>query len=170
MNIVGTNLMKARLLSLQGGAFGIVLLLLANIDVEIIGYSITFLVLPIIAVLLWPRKASMGTSLFLIFLLGLLVDLSSNGPTGLWAFVYLIVFTAFRPDLEQKEPQMRNVWMRYFIVLSVVAVSFLMMIAWFKLGYYSVSDIILGTLIPCLIFPVIFKLQRFFIFLMGLDV
>ena len=80
---------SAQSVSKGGTSKGVLLLLILTIlsvlSVNIFGRKVSLVFLPLIAVLLWPRIDSSIVSIVFILLFGLLLDLLSAGPLGLWS-------------------------------------------------------------------------------------
>lgn len=70
---------------------------LSVLSVNILGRNVSFMFLPLTAVFLWPRVGASTVSVIIILLFGLLLDLLSAGPLGLWSLIFLSVFALFRP-------------------------------------------------------------------------
>lgn len=78
--------------ALQGLGIGFLLVFMALTHLDLGGYHIGFILLPVATIYLWPVHASYSWSLLCIFLLGIFHDLASDGPLGVWAISYLLLF------------------------------------------------------------------------------
>lgn len=140
---------------------GVLLLLfltvLSVLSVNILGRNISFVFLPLMAISLWPRVQTPIISIVFILLFGLLLDMLSAGPLGLWSLVFLSVLTLLRPHKRLKPltflPAFR-MWLAV-LVFACVAAYFL---GWFAmvsqpdiwpLLYNALAGIVLFPLVYC---------------------
>ena len=121
----------------RGGTWkGVLLLLvltaLSVLNTNILGREVSFIFLPLMAVFLWPRIETPIASIVFILLFGLLLDLLSAGPLGLWSLIFLSVFTLFGPHRRVKALTFKSAFYLWFAVLlfALVAAYFL---GWFAL-------------------------------------
>ena len=69
MVLDNANIFKARGYAVQGGAFGVFLLVFALVTFRLGPLEVTFTFIPLIAVYLWPLNATRGLSSVFIFLI-----------------------------------------------------------------------------------------------------
>ncbi len=87
-----TNNLLAFSHALQGLALGVVLSFFAMLSMDLPGLVFGLSFLPVAAIFYWPEKASYSWSVFAVFVLGLLYDIVSGGPLGVWTLSLLVLF------------------------------------------------------------------------------
>ncbi len=150
---------------------GIVMMLLLTIigvlSVNLFGRSVSFSLLPLLGVILWPRGSSPVASILAMLIFGLLLDFLTAGPLGLWALVYLIVFALFKPHQRLKPHTFRTASRQVFggLILALVLAFGL---AWFASGHRPDLVLMLPPLLAVIVlFPLIYGLRHFFKQLLG---
>ncbi len=139
--------------ALQGFVMGVVLMYFGLINITIFGhvYQLTFL--PVLAVVLWPRQASYSWSLGFVFLLGLLMDMSSGGVLGVWAFTLLVLFLILGGGLKHVYGFVHVISV-YILSLVIVMIS-LLLLGRLAIGQWvSVFSMIGDSVFCILVFPV----------------
>jgi len=142
-------------LAVQGFGVGLLLVLLSQQGVAVGGLHFGFTFVPVAALLFWPKHASKAWSTIFVFLLGLFHDATSFGPTGLWAFCYVSIFTLLRTEFSNLS-RLARAYGAYFTYLS------LMLIPLFVLGRLILGSwppwIPVGAdlLVSLSVFPVIY--------------
>lgn len=109
---------------------------------------------PLIVLFIWSVRHPAYVPPWLIFLTGLLLDLLTGGPLGLWALSYLIAFTIAR--LRSTEPSAREyvLLVARFSVLTAIAT----MVAW-TAGSLSIgqpadpTSLVTEAVITLIVFP-----------------
>lgn len=84
--------------------------------------AIPFIMLPSLVVYLWPKGANPLLSLIGIFVVGLLQDHLSYGPTGLWALTWMALFLIYRPDVREKSKSLLGQWIGVLLVLMCIVI------------------------------------------------
>lgn len=139
-----------------------VLCVLSQMTFNIGARKISFLMVPCLAIYVWPRGANSTFSIIAICAVGFFQDYLSYGPIGLWALTWLIVFLTFRPETRAKPVtflgQLGGV---SYVLGAVVFVQW--GLARFVLGQ-TVDMISLAFLaiIALFVFPPIFGLRVYF--------
>ena len=143
----------------KGILFMLFLVILSALNVNIMSQSISLLFLPLIGVCLWPRIESPVISIVAVLLFGLLVDVVSAGPLGLWALIFLAVFAIFKPYQRLKPHSFATAFRSWcFVLLLAFLVSYLL--GWFALkSRPDILALLLQALTAFLLFPLIYGLQ-----------
>jgi len=144
----------------KGSLLLLSLTLLSVLSVNIMGRSISFIFLPLIAIFLWPRLDNPIASIVLILLFGLLLDTISAGPLGLWPLVFLTIFTLFRPHLRLKRHQFGASFGQWFgaLTLSIVLAFFL---GWFALEQRpEMTALLMNAAAAIIAFPLVYGLRH----------
>lgn len=150
----------------KGGTWkGVLLLLLLTtlsvLSMDILGRKVSFIFLPLMGVFLWPRIERPIASIIFILLFGLLLDLVSAGPLGLWSLVFLTVFAIVAPDRRVAPQTFISAFRLWFVVL-LLALAATYCLGWFAIGsrpdlwalfYQAVAAIVL--------FPFVYGLRHF---------
>jgi len=145
--------MLAGLCLLLAGALSIV-------SVNIFGQIANFAFLPLIIILLWPRRASEIGSLIVIFIAGLFADWAIGGIIGQSSLIFTIVWMIFRPEMRE-DPYgfLRLIFI--WCLVCILASALISLAGWFV---YRVSPDIMAFclqfFIATLILPFIFVLRR----------
>jgi len=143
----------------QGGLMIAVLTYLAGLSINVIGVSVSFAFLPLIAICLWPRDAGTISSILVILFFGLLLDFISFGPLGLWALIYLTIFAVFRPQLRLKSYDFRQASLRWLGVLGLAIIMA------FCLGWFAAQDrpamlpLLYQGLVATVFFPCVYGIR-----------
>lgn len=144
----------------KGAAFLLLLIIISVLNLNVAGRTIAFIFLPLIGVCLWPRTDNAVASIISVFLLGLLLDLLSAGPLGLWALIFLTVFAVFRPHMRSKPHNFNSaltLWI--FVVLFAFVASYLL--GWFALqARPNLMALIYQAIVALLLFPFIYGLRH----------
>lgn len=144
----------------KGALLLLFLTALSVLSANILGREVSFIFLPLMAVFLWPRIENPIASIILILLFGLLLDLLSAGPLGLWSLIFLSVFTIFAPHKRLKPLTFKSAFFRWFAVLLFA------LIAAYFLGWYALRNrpdiwpmLFQGTA-AIVLFPFVFGLRH----------
>jgi len=145
----------------KGGTWkGVLLLLvltvLSVLNVNILGHKFSFIFLPLIAVFLWPRNGAPIASIIFILLFGLLLDILSAGPLGLWSLIFLSVFALFRPDMRLKPHSFISAFRLWFAVLAFACVA-AYLLGWFAMSHRpDIWPLLYQAIAGIVLFPVVF--------------
>jgi len=149
----------------SGGTWKGVLLLLvltafSVLSIDILGRDVSFLFLPLMAVFLWPRIETPIASIVFILLFGLLLDILSAGPLGLWALIFLSVFTLFRPHKRLRSRTFTSAFQAWLVVLifALVAVYFL---GWFAMSRRpELWSLLYQAAVAVILFPIVYGVHH----------
>jgi len=149
------NITRSRSFALQGFLFVLTLIPFALIDFRAATVSISGLWIPLIGVYIWPKSAETSSSTVLIFLSGILLDLLSDSPTGMWALVFVLTFLIIRPNKRGTNVSRQLLWSGFVIWSAVVALGFLAMGAMSDTQTLSWRPMIMQLVVAGLVFPII---------------
>ncbi|PHR60459.1 MAG: hypothetical protein COA43_07030 [Robiginitomaculum sp.] len=141
--------------TLQGLAFGVVLSIMALMNLEIGRFHVEFIFLPLLVLYFWPVKASHSWSLICIFMLGIFHDIASNGPIGLWALVYLIVFVTLGGGLGGKAGFRKSLFWFILIQAGVIVCVYVIGYVVFAQSVNILQLLMNGVIVLC-VFPLVF--------------
>lgn len=138
----------------------ILLVFLSVLNVNIFGRSVSFVFLPLIGICLWPRTESLIVSIVAILIFGLLLDLLSAGPLGLWALIFLSVYALFRPSMRLKPHTFSSAFMQWIMaLLFAVIASYLL--GWFaRQSRPDAVVLIYQALAATVMFPAIYVVRH----------
>ena len=117
----------------KGVLLMLVLTAFSVLSINIFGRTVSFLFVPLIAVYLWPRVETPIASIVFILVFGLLLDLLSAGPLGLWALIFLSVFTLFGSHRRLKPHKFMSAFRLWIGALGFALASA------FLLGWFAMS-------------------------------
>jgi len=138
----------------------LVLTVLSVLSIDIFGRNVSFLFLPLMAVFLWPRVGTPIASIVFILLFGLLLDILSAGPLGLWALIFLSVFALFQPHMRLKPQTFASAYKMWFLVLAFA------LVAAYLLGWLSVNrqpdvwTLVYQGAASVILFPLVYGLRH----------
>ena len=153
---------KSRRLAIGSVLIIAILCILSQMTFNVGVRKISFLMVPCLAIYVWPRGANPTFSIIGIFAVGFFQDYLSFGPIGLWALTWLIVFLAFRPETQVKPVSFLGQLGGVSFVLAVVV-----LVQWglakFILGQaVDIKSLAFLALIAIFVFPAIFGLRIYF--------
>ena len=138
----------------------VILLLISTLNVNISGHTIGFIFLPLIGVCLWPRTDKAVVSIVAVLISGLLLDLLSAGPLGLWALIFLSVFAVSQPHMRPNEFRLNMAFIQClgFLIFAVI-VSYLL--GWFAMERRpDITALLFQALAYVILFPFIYGLRH----------
>jgi len=135
------------------------LTILGALNLNILGYSISLVCVPLIGICLWPRSTHPVFSIFAIFLCGLLMDFLTMDALGLRSIVYLSVFVIFRPDKRLKPHIFGTAFAQWLgaILIALIIIYFLGWIAHNKPP--QITALIQQAILATGMFPLIYALR-----------
>ena len=141
---------------------GVALILISLMPLSVSGGLFTTPAFPLMAIYFWGLNRPELMPPLAVFGLGVMQDLLTGGPLGLWAFVYLIAYAFVdtqRLILMSRVPH--RVWMGFGLVMLVAALT-----AWaaasLALGQpISPARFAIQALISTAIYPVVGRLLAF---------
>lgn len=147
--------------ALQGVGFGLVLVFMALVNLDLAHFYVGFTLLPVIGIFFWPLKGSYSWSIFFIFLLGLFHDLASNGPLGVWVLSYLLAFTILGGGVNLKPGLGRN--LGGFILVLGLVMGMAFVFGLFSIGQMpNITNLLISALSTILVFPFVYWFRSIF--------
>lgn len=144
----------------KGALLLLVLTALSVLSVDVFGRNISFLFLPLIAVFLWPHVETPIYSIVFILLFGLLLDILSAGPLGLWALIFLSVFALFRPHKRLKTLTFTSAYQIWFAVLLFACVT-AYLLGWFAISRQpDIWALLYQAAAAAILFPFVYGLRH----------
>ncbi|MBL4766199.1 MAG: hypothetical protein JKY94_00495 [Rhodobacteraceae bacterium] len=129
------------------------------ISLDINGFYVGFVLLPVLAIYFWPLEASHSWSLVCIFILGFFHDVASNGPFGVWTLSYLILFIVLDGGVSIKHG-FRNNFGGYVMTLAF-AIGLAYVFGAFALGHAPGMKILLTSVLTAILaFPFVYWIRR----------
>ncbi|MEP3889901.1 MAG: hypothetical protein ABJN69_05495 [Hellea sp.] len=136
------------------------LVFISILNVNFLGRSFSLICLPVIGICLWPRTDGAIVSILAILIFGLLLDLLSAGPLGLWALIFLSIFAIFRPHMRMKSHTFGSAFGQWLLALSfaVIASYFL---GWFaRQSRPDFMPLLYQAVAATVLFPAIYALRH----------
>lgn len=144
----------------KGVLLMVLLVFLSVLNVNILGRSISFVCLPLMGICLWPRTESSIVSIIAILLFGLLLDLLSAGPLGLWALIFLSVFAIFRPHMRLRPHTISSALVQWLLALAFAVIASYLL-GWFALqSRPDILPLLYQALAATVLFPVVYGLRH----------
>ncbi len=122
-----SSVLRSRNIAFQGFLFLILTSVIALLEFRIGAIHLSFLAIPLAVIFLWPRGSEPALSAGLIVFGGLLFDLASGGPLGLWPLLYLITFMVIRPNKRGRNLKRNPLWAGFAVWLLVLTVIVLLL-------------------------------------------
>ena len=150
----------------RGGTWkGVLLLLvltaLSQLSINIFERNVSFIFLPLIAVFLWPRIGNPIASIIVILLFGLLLDILSAGPLGLWSLIFLSIFAFIRPHRRIKPQSFSEAFRYWFLVLGFAVIA-AYLLGWFAMNYRpDIWSLLYQAVAAIVLFPVVYGARHF---------
>ena len=146
--------------TLKGGLFLLILTALSVLSVTVFGRTVNFVFLPVMAIFLWPRVENSIGSIVIIVIFGLLLDIISAGPLGLWSLIFLTIFALFRPHRRLK-PRTFKASFGQWIGALVLAALAAYLLGWFTLERRpAFMPLLHNTIAGIVAFPFIYGLRH----------
>ncbi|MEE9272655.1 MAG: hypothetical protein V3U57_05250 [Robiginitomaculum sp.] len=164
-----TNALQTLSRAIQGFIFCLVLIFFSLSSVEIFGQYFRLAFLPFAGLFLWPLQASKRWSLVFVFILGVLYDIFSGGPMGIWALSFLIYFIAVNEGIRGIKDKLG--WLQalgLFFVTLIFLGAIAAVLNRVSLGIWPSRIIIVNTVVVTLIaFPLIYWIRNLLSFIGG---
>ena len=153
---------QAFTLALQGLIRALILICFSLLSVTIGGVYIGFALLPVTAIYLWPFRAHYAWSMWAVLFAGLVQDMVSGGPLGMWAIINCILFLILDPASNQSKLGFLGHWGAFFLFLMTgLVLAFIL--ARISLGQWPIfGSILLQGFIAFTAFPIVYGFDRFF--------
>ena len=121
-------------------------------------FGISFWMLPLIAIHLWPRGAPVGLSAGLILVAGLLIDLWTGLPAGTSPLIALVWWAMTRPDNRDEDAVESTMWITFAVGIGIVVFATVLVAG--RGGADVVSSTVMDGLLAVLAFPLGFRILR----------
>lgn len=157
-NIVTTG--QAFTLACQGLLANILLICLSLLHVNLGGLNFGLSLLPLLAIYLWPYRAHYVWSIWFVVLAGLLQDMLSGGPVGLWAIVHCLLFIALDPSSQRSKLGFLGRWAGFalFVMIGAGLSYILVRIA---IGHWAaLNNLFAYAIITIVCFPFAFVIRE----------
>lgn len=132
-------------------------------------WSLSFALVPIAIIYLWPFQSHRILSVWAVLFIGLFHDFLSGGPLGVWAIIYTIMFLILDPVNTRRRYTLGN----HMLIFSLVCCSSAVMsfcLGRIALGQWPVVSLLAQqTVVTILVFPIIYKLSRWASILLSGD-
>ena len=144
----------------KGGLFLLILTVLSVLSVTVFGRTVNFVFLPVMAIFLWPRVENSIGSIVIILIFGLLLDIISAGPLGLWPLIFLATFAIFRPHRRMKPRTLKASFGQWTGALTLAAIA-AYLLGWFALERRpEFMPLLHNALAGIIAFPFIYGLRH----------
>ena len=143
--------------ALAGWVALLLLGLLAPLSLGVGGASVSFWLVPLIAVHLWPRAARMDASAALVFATGVALDYALGLRLGTMGLVLLGWMLVARPDLREDEA-MGELRLMASFVAGLLVVTVAMALLWRDGGV--LAALWPDALAAAILFPLVLRLLR----------
>jgi len=144
----------------KGVLFLLLLTTLSVLSIDVFDRNVSFLFLPLMAVFLWPRVGTPIASIIFILLFGLLLDILSAGPLGLWSLIFLGVFALFRPHKRLKPQTFEPAYKMWFLVLGVALLA-AYLLGWFAMNRQpDIWPLLYQAAAAIILFPLVYGLRH----------
>ena len=136
------------------------LVFISILNINILGRSFSLICLPVIGICLWPRTEGSVVSIIAILIFGLLLDLLSAGPLGLWALIFLSILAIFRPHMRMKPHTLSSAFGQWLLALIFA------MVASYLLGWFARQSrpdfmpLLYQAIVATALFPIVYGLRR----------
>ena len=121
-----------------GPAFiaGAALFLVATVSfagLHLFGHRFGFGFLPLLVLVIWPKRANTLVSFAIVFLAGLFTDWATGDIRGQWTLIFILVWGYFRPEMRNASSTPVGLFLIWLLV-CVVAVVGLSLVGYFVYG------------------------------------
>ena len=145
---------------LVGSLLMLILALLSVSSFNAFNTVINFIYLPLIGICIWPRTDKIITSICIIFIFGLFLDIVSSGPLGLWSLIFLINFAVFKPHMRLKPLVFSTAFSSWFLLLFFSSILIYFFV-WFSIDFPPrVMPLIIQSAIATCLFPLAYGLRH----------
>ena len=155
------NITRSRSLALQGFLFVCALIPFALLDFRFGLLSVSGLWIPLIGVYIWPRGAETSTSTIWAFFAGLLLDLVSDSPTGLWALIFVLTLLIMQPNKRAANVTRQALWLGFVMWLVIVALWMWGLSVVSSTQFLSWRPMIFQLVVAGLVFPIVHGIARY---------
>ena len=136
------------------------------LHINLPGGAISFQLLPLLIISLWPRGINSILTIITFFLMGLFMDWGSQGALGQWAVIYLSLFAIMRPDRRDR-PLSVFFSIKAWLMGVLIGGCALIVTGWFAYGI-GPNFIVLfqQALLVTILIPAILFLRYILVYLM----
>ncbi len=139
-----------------------ILCVLSQLSLKFNGLFLSFGFVPSLAVYLWPKGANAALSLVGVFGLGMFQSLLGFGPAGLWAFIWVVFFVMYRPDIRDRARDLGGLWIGCFGWLLAIALAHVLL-GWLMLNIKpDPLSLTLSCVCAFMAFPLVWFARRYF--------
>ncbi len=163
------NTLQSLSVVLQTLAFGCVLICLSLLHVSVGSLNVSMMFLPVAILFFWPRQSRYSPAVWSAAAIGLLQDLVSGGPLGIWMLVYTLLFILIDPTVRRVRGGLFSQWSIFAFLIFSTAVLYGL------LGRVSAGAppdyraLAFNALLVVLCFPLMFALRLFLYRASGRD-
>ena len=159
-NEAGNSLQTASV-ALQTLALGAVLVCFSLLHISLGGRTIRFEFIPLALLFFWPRNSRFGPAIWAVLAIGLLQDLVSGGPLGLWTLTYTILFVVIDPTVRRSRGGLLSQW-SVFALLIATGATLMGLLGWASVGEKpGMWALCINGAAATALFPVLFGLRKF---------
>lgn len=116
--------------------------------------------LPLLVLVIWPRRANTIVSLTFVWLAGLFTDWATGDITGQWALIFVLVWGFLRPELRSDPFTPVKIFLAWLIA-CVVAALILSLTGYFIFGIFpDLAPLGRQAIISTLFLPIVLLLRR----------
>ena len=145
---------------LVGSLLMLILVLVSVSSFNAFNTLINFIYLPLIGIYTWPRTDKIILSICIIFIFGLILDIVSSGPLGLWSLIFLINFAVFKPHMRLKSLVFKTAFFSWFSFLFFSSIL-LYFFVWFSIEIPPrLMPLIIQSIVATCLFPLVFGLRH----------
>ena len=117
----GGNALQSFSVVLQTLALGTVLVCLSLLHIEIGKLGVSLMFVPAAILFFWPLQSRFSPAVWSAALIGLLQDLVSGGPLGLWTLIYTVLFIIIDPTVRRVRGGLWNQWLIFAFLITATA-------------------------------------------------
>jgi cell shape-determining protein MreD len=92
------------------------------LSLNVFNTSAGFGFVPLLVILLWPRRANGPISVAGVFIAGLFTDWATGGVLGQWALIYVLGFALLRPEIRNMPFAFLRALLAWFVLAGLAAV------------------------------------------------
>lgn len=162
-----SNALSTLSVAIQAAALGLICVLISLLSFDLGGFKASFMFLPLTVLFYWPRRSAYASSLWTAGLIGLMQDLMSGGPLGLWTLTFVILFILIDPTVRRVRYGFLSQWILFGCLIGAGVISVFILGA-ITLGQWpSVGALMLNALVGVMTFPLLFIAHGLFHQLSG---
>ncbi len=165
----GGNALQTLSIALQALGLGVMLICISLLNISVGAVSVSLMYIPVALLFFWPRYSKFAPSVWVALIIGLLQDLASGGPLGLWTLTYTALFVIIDPTVRRSRGGLSSQW-SVFAVLVLASATLTWIFGRLSMGVrpnLTVMGLNAGAVIA--LFPALFFLRRFIYQVSGRD-